>query len=169
MEKLVDLLNTFGVTWVAFFSQVAIILVVYGILKKFAFGPVMAMLEERRKRIADGEANLEKIREQMEQAENKVQSMLDEANADADRMISEAKDSAESVREKKTQDAIVEAGQIIAKANEAAKLEHDQLMTELKRDFGRLVIDTTSKVTGKVLDDSDQERINQETAGQVSL
>ena len=129
----------------------------------------MAMLEERRKRIADGEANLEKIREQMEQAENKVQSMLDEANADADRMISEAKDSAESVREKKTQDAIAEAGQIIAKANEAAKLEHDQLMTELKRDFGRLVIDTTSKVTGKVLDDSDQDRINQETAGQVSL
>jgi len=169
MEKLVDLLNTFGVTWVAFLSQVAIILVVYVILKKFAFGPVMAMLEERRKRIADGEANLEKIREQMEQAENKVQSMLDEANADADRMISEAKDSAESVREKKTQDAIAEAGQIIAKANEAAKLEHDQLMTELKRDFGRLVIDTTSKVTGKVLDDSDQDRINQETAGQVSL
>ena len=153
----------------AFLSQVAIILVVYVILKKFAFGPVMAMLEERRKRIADGEANLEKIREQMEQAENKVQSMLDEANADADRMISEAKDSAESVREKKTQDAIAEAGQIIAKANEAAKLEHDQLMTELKRDFGRLVIDTTSKVTGKVLDDSDQDRINQETAGQVSL
>lgn len=169
MEKLVDLLNTFGVTWVAFLSQVAIILVVYVILKKFAFGPVMAMLEERRKRIADGEANLEKIREQMEQAESKVQSMLDEANADADRMISEAKDSAESVREKKTQDAIAEAGQIIAKANEAAKLEHDQLMTELKRDFGRLVIDTTSKVTGKVLDDSDQDRINQETAGQVSL
>ena len=169
MEKLVDLLNTFGVTWVAFLSQVAIILVVYVILKKFAFGPVMAMLEERRKRIADGEANLEKIREQMEQAENKVQSMLDEANADADRMISEAKDSAESVREKKTQDAIAEAGQIIAKANEAAKLEHDQLMTELKRDFGRLVIDTTSKVTGKVLDDSDQDRINQETACQVSL
>jgi len=169
MEKLVDLLNTFGVTWVAFISQVVIILVVYGILKKFAFGPVMQMLEERRKRITEGEANLEKIRAQMEQAENKVQSMLDEANADADRLISEAKDSAESVREQKTQDAITEAGQIIAKANEAAKLEHEQLMTELKRDFGRLVIDTTSKVTGKVLDDSDQDRINQETAGQVAL
>ena len=164
-----DLLKTFGVTWGAFISQVIIIAIVYLVLKKFAFGPVLALLEERRKRIADGEANLEKIREQMEQAEARVQSMLDEANADADRLISEAKESAESVREQKTQDAIAEAGQIIAKANEAAKLEHDQLMTELKRDFGRLVIDTTSKVTGKVLDDSDQERINQETAGQVAL
>ena len=164
-----DLLKTFGVTWGAFVSQVIIILFVYWVLKKFAFGPVLAILDGRRKRSADGEANLEKIREQMEQAEAKIQSMLDDANADADRLISEAKESAESVREQKTQDAIAEAGQIIAKANEAAKLEHDQLMTELKRDFGRLVIDTTSKVTGKVLDDSDQERINQETAGQMAL
>lgn len=164
-----ELLDTFGVTWVKFISQVIIILIVYGVLKKFAFGPVMAMLEERRRRIADGEANLEKIREQMETAEASVQGMLDKANADADRLITEAKESAESVREQKTQDAIAEAGQIIAKANEAAKLEHEQLMAELKRDFGRLVIDTTGKVTGKVLDESDQERINQETAGQVAL
>jgi len=152
-----------------FFSQVIIILIVYAILRKFAFGPVLAMLEERRRRIADGEANLEKAREQMEQAEANVQAILDKANQDADRLITEAKESAEAVREQKTQEAISEAGQIISKANEAAKLEHEQLMTELKRDFGRLVIDTTSKVTGKVLDDSDQERINQETAGQVAL
>ena len=67
-KKMGDLLNTFGVNFWAFFSQVIIILVVYLILKKFAFGPVLALLEERRKRIADGEANLDKIREQMEQA-----------------------------------------------------------------------------------------------------
>ncbi len=164
-----ELLDTFGFTLGKFISQVIIIFIVYLILSKFAFGPVMAMLEERRRRIADGEANLEKIREQMEQAEANVQQMLDKANADADRLIVEAKESAESVREQKTQAAISEAGQIIAKANEAAKLEHEQLMTELKRDFGRLVIDTTGKVTGKVLDDKDQERINQETAGQVAL
>jgi F-type H+-transporting ATPase subunit b len=42
-------------------------------------------------------------------------------------------------------------------------------MNELKRDFGRLVIDATSKVTGKVLDDKDQKRINDEAVGQVAL
>lgn len=163
------ILETFGFSWAKFIAQVIIILIVFSILYKFAYGPVLAMLEERRRRIADGEANLEKIREQMEQAEANVQEKIDKANADADRMIAEAKESAESVREQKTQAAIAEAGQIISKANEAAKLEHEQLMAELKRDFGRLVIDTTGKVTGKVLDDKDQERINQEAAGQVAL
>ncbi|MCF6313283.1 MAG: F0F1 ATP synthase subunit B [Verrucomicrobiales bacterium] len=164
-----EILETFGFSLEKFAAQVIIVGIVFFILYKSAYGPVLAMLEQRRRRIADGEANLEKIREQMEQAESNVQEKIDKANAEADRMIAEAKDSAESVREQKTQAAIVEAGKIIAKANEAAKLEHEQLMAELKGEFGRLVIDTTEKVTGKVLDNKDQERINQETAGQVAL
>jgi len=162
-------MKTFGVTWVAFISQVIIVLVVYLVLKKFAFGPVLAILEQRRKRIADGEANLETIRKDLEQAEAKVAAMLAEANKDAERLINEAKDSAASVRESKTQEAITEAGNIIAKAKEASKLEHERLLADLKRDFGRLVVDATGKVTGKVLDESDHTRISQEAAGQISL
>ena len=67
------------------------------------------------------------------------------------------------------QEAIKEAQSIIEKAREASRLEHESAMNELRRDFGRLVIDATSKVTGKVLDDGDQKRINEETAGQVAL
>ena len=164
-----SLLQTFGVTWGAFISQVIVVLIVYGVLKKFAFGPVLGVLEERRKRIAEGEANLEKIRADMDAAEAKVKALLDEANADADRLIAEAKESAESVRERKVQEAAKEAGQIIAKASEASRMEHDRLMAELKRDFGRLVVDATGKVTGKVLTSEDQARINEEAAGQIAL
>jgi F-type H+-transporting ATPase subunit b len=55
------------------------------------------------------------------------------------------------LREKKSQEATLEAGQIIAKAREATQMEREQAFTELRRDFGRLLVDTTSKVTGKVL------------------
>lgn len=164
-----EVLTKFGVNLPAFIAQVVIVLIVYAILNKFAFGPVLAMLEQRRKRIEAGEADLVKIREQLEQAESKVQSMLDEANDKAEKMISEARQSADALRQQKTQEAISEAEKIVAKAREASKLEHERLMADLKRDFGRLVVDTTGKVTGKVLDDSDQARINEEVAGQVAL
>jgi F-type H+-transporting ATPase subunit b len=42
-------------------------------------------------------------------------------------------------------------------------------MSQLKREFGRMVSDATSRVTGKVLNSEDQNRINQETTAQVSL
>ncbi|MDF1853325.1 MAG: F0F1 ATP synthase subunit B [Verrucomicrobiales bacterium] len=163
------ILETFGLDWPKFISQVIIVLIVYFILSKYAFGPVLAMLEARRKRIEEGETNLKTIQEEMAKAEEKVQAMLDEANRDAERLIAEARESAEAVRGQKTQEAIKEAQGIIEKAREASKLEHEKTMAELKGDFGRLLIDATSKVTGKVLDDSDQKRINEETAGQVAL
>ena len=163
------LLETFGLDWAKFLSQVIIVLIVYGILSKYAFGPVLAILQARRLRIAEGEGNLKTIQTELSRAEEKVQAMLNQANADAERLIGEARDSAEAVRGQKTQEAIKEAQQIIEKARDASRLEHESAMNELKRDFGRLVIDATSKVTGKVLDDRDQKRINEEAAGQVAL
>ena len=53
--------------------------------------------------------------------------------------------------------------------SEAAKLEQEQLTVQLKREFGRMVVDATTRVTGKVLNSEDQDRINRETAAQVSL
>ena len=164
-----SILETFGLEWPKFISQVIIVLIVYFILSKYAFGPVLAMLEVRRRRIAEGETNLQTIEAELSKAEEKVQGMLAKANADAERLIAEARESAEAVRGQKTQEAIKEAQQIIEKAREASKLEHESAMSELKRDFGRLVVDATSNVTGKLLDDKDQKRINEETAGQLAL
>lgn len=164
-----DILKTFGLDLPKFIAQVIIVLLVYAILSKYAFGPVLAMLEARRRRIAEGESNLVAVKAEMDRAEEKVREMLAKANADAERLIAEARDSAETVRAQKSQEAIKEAQQILEKAREASRLEHESAMNELKRDFGRLVIDATSKVTGKVLDDKDQKRINDEAVGQVAL
>ncbi|HQZ26756.1 MAG: F0F1 ATP synthase subunit B [Verrucomicrobiales bacterium] len=164
-----DILKTFGLEWPKFISQVIIVLLVYFILSKYAFGPVLAMLDARRRRIAEGESNLKTIELELGKAEERVQGMLDRANQDAERLIAEARDSAEAVRGQKTQEAIKEAQAIIEKAREASRLEHESALSELKRDFGRLVIDATSKVTGKVLNEGDQKRINEEAVGQVAL
>ncbi len=164
-----DIASIFGVEWPKLIAQILIVVIVYAILKAKAFGPVLAMLETRRNRIAEGEANLEKIRTDLAQAEAKSAEIVSTANTEADRMIADAKISAAAAGEKKKQEAIAEAAAIVAKGREATALEREAELTEMKRDFGRLVIDATSKVTGKVLTDEDQSRINQETAQQIAL
>jgi F-type H+-transporting ATPase subunit b len=168
MQQIIDILNMFGVTWGKFLAQVFIFLIVYLVLRKYAFGPVAEMLELRRARIAEGEENLAKIKADQAAAEARAQEAIDKANAQAEHMIEEAKTSAAAIGEKKTQEAIAEANQIVTKAKEAAKLEKERVAAELKRDFGRLVVDTTAKVTGKVLTSEDQERINKETVGEIA-
>lgn len=158
----------FGLAWAKFFAQIIIFILVYTILKKYAFGPIMGMLEQRRQRIADGEAKLEKITRDAAEARQNSQAILDKAEADAARLVKEADDAAKAIQERRQQDAVASANTIIAKAREAAQLEQEQLMAQLKREFGRMVSDATSRVTGKVLNTDDQTRINQETAAQVS-
>ena len=169
MDIVKDILGQFGVAWPKFLAQMLIFLIVYLILKKYAFGPVMAVLEERRKRIEEGEENLKKIKADLEAAEETKNEVIGQANERAERLISEARESAEAVGEKKRVEAQAEANTIISKARETTELERSQMLTQLKGDFGRLVIDTASKVTGKVLTDEDQKKINEETIGQVSL
>jgi F-type H+-transporting ATPase subunit b len=158
----------FGLAWGKFFAQVIIFILVYTILKKYAFGPIMGMLEQRRQRIADGEAKLEKITRDAAEAAKNSQAILDKAEADAARLVKEADDAAKLIQERRQQEAVSSANTIIAKAREAAQLEQEQLMSQLKREFGRMVSDATSRVTGKVLNTDDQTRINQETSAQVS-
>ncbi|WP_395739823.1 ATP synthase F0 subunit B [Prosthecobacter sp.] len=160
--------DKFGLAWGKFFAQVIIFWIVFTILKKYAFGPILAMLEQRRQRIADGEAKLEKIAKDAAEAKQNSQAILDKAEADAARLVKEADDAAKAIQERRQQDAVASANTIIAKAREAAQLEQEQLMAQLKREFGRMVSDATSRVTGKVLNTEDQTRINQETSAQVS-
>lgn len=164
-----SLFESFGVNWPKFLAQVLLFMIVYAILKKFAFGPIMQILEERRARIAEGEENLKKIKSDLEAAEEKRTEVISTANERAERLISEARESAEAVGEKKRIEAQAEANSIISKARDTTALERTQMLAQLKGDFGRLVIDTASKVTGKVLTDEDQRKINEETIGQVSL
>lgn len=159
----------FGIQWTKLVAQIATFLLVYLILNKYAFGPVMGLLEERRKRIAENEENLEKSRSGLANAEAKAAEIVAKANAEADRLVKEAREAAGIVGEKKRQEAIAEATQIIAKAREASEQERAKLLGDLKRDFSRLVVATTGKVTGKVLGADDQDRLSKEALDSMSL
>jgi F-type H+-transporting ATPase subunit b len=158
----------FGVNAWLLFSQIVSFAIVATLLYFLAYKPILNVLEERRNKIAEGLANAEKIKKQLAESEARVQEILTKANADAQRMIDEARASAQVVADKRTQQAISEAEQIIAKAREATGIEREKTLAELKREVARLVIDTTSRVTGKVLTATDQKRINEEAARSVS-
>ena len=160
--------ETFGFNTWLFFSQIISFVIVALILQHFAYKPILTVLEERRKKIADGLANAEKIKHQLAESEKRYQEILTKANADAQRMIDEARASAQALSDKKAQQAISEAEQIIAKAREAARIEREKMFADLKREVGRLVINTTSKVTGKVLNDDDQRRLSDEATREVA-
>lgn len=153
----------FGVTWQLFISQVISFCLVAFLLHRFAYKPILAVLEERRKRIADSLVNAEKIKQQLADAEAAYRKRIQEADAAAKLLIDEARAAATKVQERETQNAIAQAEQIIAKAREASQADYEKMKQDLRREMGRLAVDLAAKVTGKVLTVDDQRRLADET------
>jgi F-type H+-transporting ATPase subunit b len=159
-----ETLHSLGIYWPKLIAQTVNFGIVLFILWKFAYRPVLAMLEQRRQKVAEAMTNAEKAKAELAKAETARQELLAKANQDATKLIEEARAAANRVRERETQKAIAEAEQIIAKAREAAEMEHTRMLAETKRELGRLVVLTTSRVTGKVLTPEDQRRLAEETS-----
>jgi F-type H+-transporting ATPase subunit b len=159
---------TFGVDWQHLIAQIISFCIVCALLYRFAYRPVLAALNDRRQRIADGLANAEKIKAELAGIEARRQEMLAEVNAEATRLIEEARAAAKRVQEQETQKASVAAEQIVLKAREATQRDHDRMLAELKHDLGRLIVQATATVTGKILTPEDQQRLAEETARQFA-
>src|SRR3954447_21018415 len=157
----------FGVNWPLFLSQLVSFCIVVYLLNRFAYKRVLQVLAERRKRIEDGLANAERIKAELARTETQRREVLDQANSQANKLIEEARAAAARVQEQETQKAIATAEQIVTKAREAAAQDHARMLAELKREVGRLVVQTTATVTGKILTPDDQKRLAEETARQV--
>jgi F-type H+-transporting ATPase subunit b len=158
-----EISRTFGFNTHHFIAQVISFSIVAFLLHRFAYKPILAVLEERRQRIAEGLANAERIKTELARTETERQNILSQANAQANKLIEEARAAAARVQEQEVQKAVAQAEQIIVKAKDAAALDHARMLTELKREVGQLVVQTTAKVMGRVLTPEDQKRLAEET------
>jgi len=158
-----DISDQFGLDWPHFISQVLSFAIVAFLLGKFAYKPILKVLEERRQRIAEGLANAQKIKEELAKTEAARAEIMAKASAQATQLIAEARAAAAKVQESETQRAIKTAEDIIAKAQEAAVAERQRTKDELLKELGNLVVKTAAQVTGKILTLDDQKRLIEET------
>ena len=159
----VETARRFGVDWPHFIAQCVSFAIVAWLLTRFAYKPILRMLAERQQRIAEGLANADKIKQELAKTEAARKELLEQASAQANTLIEEARAAAARVQDREIQKAVAAAEQIIAKAREAAEADHARMLAELRREVGRLVVQTTAKVTGKILTADDQRRLAEET------
>jgi F-type H+-transporting ATPase subunit b len=163
-----ELFQTLGIQWTKLIPQLFNFGIVLLVLWKFAYKPVFLMLDARQKKIAESVANANKIQAELARTEAERKRILTQADDVANQMIEQAREAAARVREVEIQKAIAAAEQIIAKAHEASAQDHAKMLAELKREVGRLVVQTTTTVTGKILTADDQRRLAEETSRQLA-
>jgi F-type H+-transporting ATPase subunit b len=147
-----------------FLSLFFLFLIAYFVLSRYAFGPIMKILEERRKRIEEGQLNAEKIKKQLAEAELRYQEVLRKANDDAQVLLEESRKNTEAFSQREMEKAVKESAAIVERARHEIASERNRMVDEVKREMVSLVIKTTAKVAGRVLTTEDQRRLSEEAA-----
>jgi F-type H+-transporting ATPase subunit b len=162
------ILAQFGVDWPHFIAQLILFLIVYFVLSRYAFKPLLAILEDRRKRIEEGQLNAEKIKKQLAEAELRYQEVLRKANDDAQALIEESRKNNEAFSRREMEKAVKESAALVERARHEITSERNQMIDEVRREMVSLVVSTTAKVAGKILSPEDQKRLGDEASRELA-
>ena len=162
-----EVARTFGVDWPHLAAQTISFGIVCVVLYFLAYKPILRMLEARRQQIATGLLNAEKIKAELARIEAERQDILASAGREGKHLIEDARVAAARVHAEESRRATKAAEQILARASEAVERDRARMLVDLKREVGRLVVQTTASVTGKILTADDHRRLAEETARQL--
>jgi len=154
-----EILNQFGINPILLAAQVVNFLILLFILKKFMYKPLLKVLDQRKKTIEDSLKNAQEIERRLLQTEEDRDKILAKASQEAQKIADETKKELTLMREEDRQKAKDESEQIIKKAQEAARLESEKVLSEAKTEIIGLVMTVFQKVTGKVVTKEDQRKI----------
>jgi len=163
-----EIARTFGVDWPHLLAQTVSFSLVCALLYRFAYQPVLQMLDARRRQIAQGLADAGAAHARLAEIERERVAMLALAQAEAARILAEARAAAKHIAEQESSRAVVRGDQILRRAQDAADRERTRLLSEVKRQAAHLIARATAVVTGKVLTDADQRRIADEAVKRIA-
>ena len=145
-------------------------LIVLFVLRKFAWGPIIAALNEREHTIADSLATAERVRQEMAQLKSENEALLAKAREERTAMLKEAKETKERIINDAKEQAKAEAAKILADANLALQNQKMAALTDVKNQIGNMVIEISEKVIRRSLDNrTEQEGYIRKLAEDVNL
>ena len=149
-----DLLNpSFGLI---FWTLLAFLLVFF-ILKKYAWKPILKSLNDREQGIADSLATAEKVKAEMVQLKGENEALLAKAREERAQLLKEARDTRDKIVNEAKEQAKIEASKIISDAQAAIEQQKMAALTEVKNQVGNLVVEVAEKILRRELADKGQQ------------
>ena len=148
-----ELLSKLGIDWRLLAAQLANFLILLFVLRRFAYKPLLKLLDERKQKIADGLANAQKAKSNLEEARKERQKIISTAKKGASEIISLAETAAQKNREETLKEAKAGVEKIVTEARKQIDSEKSKMIGEIKSEISELVMLAAEKTASIKLDD----------------
>lgn len=163
MDGLLGILGKIGFDWQVALANLVNFLIIFFVLKRYAFGPIGKLIKERQAKINDGLESAKKNEEVLANTERASEDALSTARAEATKIIVQAKKDAEVSRESLVEQTKKDVDAMLASGKKALEVEKSKMLDDARKEIANLVVQTTEKLIGTQVDSS----YNQKVVGEL--
>jgi F-type H+-transporting ATPase subunit b len=148
-----------SVDWTIFVATVVAFLAFAVILAKFAWGPLLQIVDEREKKVREQVESAEKAAADSKATLAQHQELLKGAGRERDEMLARAVKDAEALRAELQTKARADADQIMARSREQMQREKEQAITELRAQVADIAVEAASRIVKSSLSEEAQRKL----------
>ncbi|MBD0384317.1 F0F1 ATP synthase subunit B [Paenibacillus sedimenti] len=148
-----------GWHWESFVFAIIAFVILYWLLSKYAFGPLVDIMEKRRQLIAEQMGSADKNRQEAEKLVSEQKEAFQEARKEAYDMIEQARNTSNKQAEDIISQAKAEASRLKEEALREIDIEKNKAVAELRGEVGTLSVKIASKIVEKEVDEAAQKEI----------
>ena len=154
-----EILNQFGIKPILLAAQVVNFLILLFILKKFLYKPILKVLEERKKKIAESLQNAEEIEKRLNEVTDREAESLLKSAREGEKIIKEAGEYAAQIIEDGKAQAEKVVDHAVEESIRISQAEKVRLENEIKENLSDIVTLALEKITGKVVTGKQQKEL----------
>jgi F-type H+-transporting ATPase subunit b len=139
------------------------------VLKRYAFGPIQKMIDERRERIRRSLEDAEEAREEARRLLEEHRSLIGQARSEGEQILAEARRVAESQRERVKEETEAERQRRLEDIKRQIEAETQRALGQIRAEVAELTLIAASKVTSKTLDSEDDRRLIEEAVSELDF
>ena len=139
------------------------------VLKRYAFGPIQMVIDERRERIRQSIEEADRVREEARNLLAENRRLIAEGKAQAEEILAEARRVGDAQRQRTIAEAHADLDRRLGENRKSIEAENQRLVEQVRREVVELTLLAAEKVTGKVLDGEDQRRLIDEAVGEIDF
>jgi len=139
------------------------------VLKRYAFGPIQKVIDERRERIRQSLEDADNAREEARRLLEEHRALIGSARRDAEEILSEARRVTEAQRERVKEETEADRQRRLEETRRQIEAETRRALDAIRAEVAELSLIAATKVTGKALTDEDHRRLIDEAIAELDF
>ena len=152
-------MDAVGINWPGLLTQLISFIILFTMLKKFLYSPVIKMLEDRSEKIKSSLETAERVKQEAEKTTEVNETLMVKAREESQMLISEAREQARKIKDLEMEKSKEQIENERKRALDEIKSEQEKVINNIRSEFSGLAISAAEKIVEKEVNEKNHDQL----------